>query len=264
MPRGGGIRAALIVAELTSRSCCWWAAGWSFAACSACTAMPTASCPIVCSRPDRMPVASSDRRSEGGERRWSARARFPASNGPRCRRARRCTAGRQQTFSVGGRPASAPGRPRAGDILISADYFPRWASRSSKGRVQRAGRGASPPVVDRQRDAGAPGLPRRGSDRAPDSPQRAFADDVLRRRRTGRERLAGDRRRGRGHPPGEPGRGAGGDDLSAVYADRRARHVPDGSTRTDRDMARVAACSPASCANVDPAWTGGRSGRCVR
>ena len=131
--------------------------------------------------------------------------------------------------------------------------------------VQRAGRGGIAAGRDRQRHAGAPDLPRRGSDRAPDSPRRTRTDDLLRRGRAGRERLARDRRRGRRYPPGQPGRGARGDDLPAVYADRRTRHVPDGAHPDRQATCRVwrARCR-ASCGRAIRRWSGGRSVRCGR
>ena len=100
--------------------------------------------------------------------------------------------GREQTFTVDGRAAVAPGQePRAGDILDQRRLLRDDGHPAHQGAcVQRAGHRGIAAGRDRQRHAGAPDLSRRGSDRPPDSPQRAVADDVLRRGRTGRERLA--------------------------------------------------------------------------
>ena len=57
--------------------------------------------------------------------------------------------GRRQAFAVDGRPAAAPDHePRAGDILISADYFSTMGIRVIRGRpFTEQDSGGSPPVV---------------------------------------------------------------------------------------------------------------------
>ena len=207
------------------------------------------------------------RRSGGGRRHSIAREPIPGVESAAVSSRPPVHGGRGRPLpSTGVRQlAQGPGASRRRHSDQRRLLLRRWAFRSSGGvrsasRTRRIAAGR-----DRQRNAGAPDLPRRGSDRAPDSPQRARTDDLLRRGRAGRERVARNRRRRRRHPPGQPGRGARGDDLPAVYADRRTRHVPDGAHPDGR---RRAACGERATGRAaeEPIrrWTGGRSVRCGR
>ena len=152
------------------------------------------------------------------------------------------------------------GRPRRRH-LISSEYFRAMGIPLVKGRVHEADTYTSPPVVIVSETLARQQFPDEDR-RAPHPHQRAFGDDMLRHRRSSRERLAGDRRRGSGHPSGQPRRAAGGDDVPAMRAD--LRHVPHGK---DADRSRcplLLSRLPRSCGRSTRRWSGGRFGRCIR
>ena len=148
-PRGGRTRQALIVAELTL----------SVVLLVACGLVVRSLLGLYGNTdgfvPDRLLETGSDagRAFEPAVRRWQAaldRVRSIAGVESVALSSRPPVhGGRQQTFTVGGRSPIAPAQePRAGDILISADYFRTMGIPLVKGRAfNDQDTGGSPPVV---------------------------------------------------------------------------------------------------------------------
>ena len=144
---------------------------------------------------------------------------------------------RLQSFSVSGRPAVDHAlEPRAGDILISPDYFRTMGIPLRRGRAfTELDAHTSTPVViisetlARQQFPGEDPIGQRIriNERSPLSccVVAAPVDGVWRE-------IVGS---GRRHPPGQSGRSARGDDLPPLWPDFRTRHVPAGP---DADRSR--------------------------
>jgi putative ABC transport system permease protein len=162
--------------------------------------------------------------------------------------------GRQQTFAVDGRAALASGQePRAGDILISADYFSTMGMRIVRGRAftERDGGGSTPVVIisetlSRQVFPGEDPLGRRirFNERAPMACCAAAGPvENVWREIVG---VAADIRQ------------ANLDEVPAATIYRPFTQIVEHDmflmvrTRTDRDVARVASLLPGALRNVDP------------
>ncbi|HEU4890118.1 MAG TPA: ABC transporter permease [Vicinamibacterales bacterium] len=162
--------------------------------------------------------------------------------------------GRQQTFAVDGRAALAPGQePRAGDILISADYFSTMGMRIVRGRAftERDGGGSTRVVIisetlSRQVFPGEDPLGRRIrlDERAPMACCAAAGPvENVWREIVG---VAADIRQ------------ANLDEVPAATIYRPFTQIVEHDmflmvrTRTDRDVARVASLLPGALRSVDP------------
>ncbi len=175
--------------------------------------------------------------------------------------------GRRQTFAVDGRPALAPDQePRAGDILISADYFSTMGIPVIRGRAfTEQDAGGSPPVaivsetLARQIFPGEDPIGRRIrlNERSPMTCCAAAGPvENVWREIVG---VAGDIRQ------------ANLDEAPAATIYRPFTQIVEHDmflmvrTRTERDMARVASLLPRRAAQGrSRPWTGGRCVRCVR